>query len=107
MENELVRTTMKEVLNLKYTKLRKGNHVRNCDRSLILRKKFAYHMLRQIEKGVRIINVDETVVGSSNFKRSEWCKQYDSSVSDQRLIQPRLVLVTAIDTDGRSYIALS
>ena len=75
MKNEVIRTTLKEMLNLKYTKLGKGNHVRNCDRSLILRKKFAHLMLSHIQQGKRIINVDESVIGSSNFKRSEWCMQ--------------------------------
>ena len=64
---------MKEQLNLKFTRLGKGNHVRNSDRALILRKKFATLMLKQIQQGLRIINVDETYLGSSNFKRSEWC----------------------------------
>ena len=81
---------MKEELNMKYQKLGKGNHVRNNDRSLVLRKMFASLMLKQIQKGMRIINVDETFLGSSNFKRSEWCLQQDSKVSDQRLILPRL-----------------
>ena len=73
---------MKEQLKMKFQKLGKGNHVRNSDRSLILRKKFASLMLMQMQRGTRIINVDETFLGSSNFKRSEWCLQHDSKVSD-------------------------
>ena len=76
IKTEKVRTTLKEQLDLKFTKLGRGNHVRNSDRSLILRKKFAYLMLKQIQQGKRIINVDETFLGSSNFKRSEWCLQH-------------------------------
>ena len=81
-----VSTILKEQLDLKYMRLGKGNHVRNCDRSLVLRKQFAAFMLKQIEAGVRVINVDETLIGRSNFKRAEWQVRHSSSVSDQLLI---------------------
>ena len=92
---------------MKYIKLGRGNHCRNNDRSLVLRMKFGIIMLKEIQKGKRIINIDETWLGSSNYRRSEWCTANASSVINEHLVRPRISLITAIDTEGRSYISLS
>ena len=49
VRNEQIRTVLKEQLHLRWRKLGKGNHVRNSDRSLVLRKLFATNILKRLE----------------------------------------------------------
>ena len=46
--------------NLRYKKVRKKGLQTNSSRCLVLRQQYAYVMLDLLQKGKRVINVDET-----------------------------------------------
>ena len=72
-----------------------------------MRQKFALLMLTELAKGKRVINVDETWVGSDSFHRSAWFPRNEvPSVSGDE-VRPQVSILSAIDTEGRAYVALS
>jgi hypothetical protein len=57
--------------------------------------------------GKRIINIDESTIGESNFLRRSW--QGKAYAVSQRIVpvRPRISLITAIDTFGVVYWSLT
>lgn len=57
---------------MKYKDVHKVQPYTNSARSLVLRSRYAYCQLELMEIGKRIINVDESTIGESNFLRRSW-----------------------------------
>ena len=51
--------------------------------------------------------MDESWLNESNFTRKIWCPGDGTATVTQRAVTPRLSLITALDTDGRVYFALT
>ena len=60
-----------------------------------------------MNNGRRIINVNETWLNESSFIRNSWGPKHGHSTSVIHAIQPRLSMITALDTDGRIWFALT
>ena len=54
-----------------------------------------------------MINVDETWLNETNFQRMAWCRPNSRCSIPLRPIQPSLAMISALDSDGRVYFALS
>ena len=62
-------------------------------------------MLDLLSEGKRILNVDETWIGQTNFARAEW---KDRKMASSRLnpVMPRITMIAALDNMGDLYISL-
>lgn len=57
-------------------------------------------------KGKKILNIDQTPLGDSNFVQKGWMPS-DSRLSKKiKLISPRITMIAAIDSDGDCYWSL-
>ena len=72
VSHEQAREVMKEDLQLRYRPLKRIAFRANSARCLILRKLFAESMIGLLQKGKRIINVDESWVNLKNYRRRRW-----------------------------------
>jgi hypothetical protein len=73
----------------------------------MLRQLFAERLLYQLQKGTRFLNVDETWLNMADMRHMKWRKQgQTNSVSFKEMI-PRLSVLTAITTEGESYLSIS
>jgi hypothetical protein len=57
---------------LRHRKIHYIQQQANSFRSMVLRQRFAREMIKLLQNKVRIINVDETILGESNFVRKAW-----------------------------------
>lgn len=64
-------------------------------------------MLELLVAGKRIINIDETWIAKSNFKRMHWGSRHLPMSQDKNVVQPRASMILALDQFGDSYISLS
>ena len=64
-------------------------------------------MLDLIKNKYRIINVDETWLNESNLIRKSWAPKRGPSVGNTHTIQPRLSMISALDSEGRIWFALT
>ena len=64
-------------------------------------------MLQLLEQGFRIINVDESWVNELDFARRKWHNRTESNSLPRNNVCPRLSLLTAIDTEGQVFMALT
>ncbi len=64
------------------------------------------HMISALQQGKRIINFDETWLGMSDFRFMRWCQKGSSNSLAKKQLQPRISMLTALDTNGRVYLSL-
>lgn len=74
---------------------------------MIQRQQFALLLLGQMMEGKRIINVDESAIGQGVYYKKAWCKAGESNGQNVKPFGQRLSLLAGIDTDGRTYFAIS
>ena len=66
----------------------------------MLRQKYAIKMLELLEKGWRILNVDESFINESSYHRKMWCSTKAPCTINEKQVIPRLALIAGLDTDG-------
>ena len=63
---------MSQDLGMSYRKVNGISLNANIERSLVLRQRFALEMLKLLEQKKVVLNVDETWLGMSDFRRMKW-----------------------------------
>jgi len=98
---------MKDELGLGYRMARKVPMQANTIRCLVLRQQYALVMLPLLEKGIRILNIDESWLNEASFTRMIWCPPSTPATVTARSISYRISLIAALDTEGCIYYALT
>ena len=71
-----------------------------------MRQQFGKKMLDLLSAGKRILNVDETWIGQTNYTRVGW-RDYKVMESNRlNPVLPRITMIAALDNFGDLYIAL-
>lgn len=79
----------------------------NSVRCLVLRQRWAISFLKMDLKNKNCINVDETWLGMADFRKMHWRPMDRSWSVKEKLIAPRLSLITAVDQLGNVWISLT
>ena len=72
-----------------------------------MRQQYALVMLPLLEKGTRILNIDESWLNETNFVRKIWCPPQSPATVQSRPISYRIALIAALDTEGCIYYSLT
>ena len=97
---------MKQDLNMSFKKIKTVTLRTNSEKNLVLRQQFAIKLIELMQAGKRIINVDQTWLGMSDFRRMKW-RPKDSTNSVPKLaIRPRITMFVGMDTEGELYLSL-
>ena len=64
-------------------------------------------MIRLLNAGKRIINIDETWLNETSFTRRVWSSKGGQTNVRLHAIMPRLSMIAAMDTDGKVWFSLS
>lgn len=67
-----VRSVMKEELGMSYRKIVTVSLHSNSEKNLVLRQRWAMEFFAQAKKKKVFLNVDETWLGMSDFRRRKW-----------------------------------
>ena len=67
-----IKQTIKASRAMKFTKIKKIPQHANSLRNQFMRQQFAVKMLDMLVKGKRILAVDETWFGETNYSRQSW-----------------------------------
>ena len=67
-----VRDVMREELGMRYRKIKTVSLHSNSEKNLVLRQRWSLEFLAQARKKRVFINVDETWLGMSDFRRMKW-----------------------------------
>lgn len=79
---------------------------RNSERCKVLRQVYAMRFLDLLESWKRIINIDESWIGETDFRKKRWAVPGSTNSLPENSVSPRISVLAAIDTDGELYFAL-
>ena len=102
-----MRRCLTDKLGLRFKAIKTVNPRTNCGRAMIQRQQFAFYLLNEMLAGKRVINVDEFAVGWGVFVRKGWSIAGAPAKHSANPFGHRLSLLAAVDTDGRTYFAVS
>ena len=101
-----VESVMRQDLGMRYKKIVPVSVHANSIRNLVLRQQFALEFLKQWQKNKVIINVDETWLGMTDFRRRKWRLPGTSNSVPHLQVVPRVSMIVGLDTSGRVYLSL-
>jgi hypothetical protein len=104
-EQEITKV-MREDLGMRYKKLVPISIHGNSAKNLVLRQQFATHMIRLLQEGKRVLNLDESWVGMGDFRRRKWRALGTTNSVAQLPIVPRISMIMALDSHGEVYLSL-
>ena len=107
VKNHFVRRVFRKELNLRHKLIKRIPYLGNAQRSLVLRQQFAMQLLKLLDAGKRIINVDESVISCVDYRRKKWREHGTANSMPSKQIQPQISLIAAMDTEGSIYISLT
>ena len=103
VSESLVRDVLKHHLGMKYKKIKRVMYTANREKNLVLRFEYSKVMIKCLQDQMRVINVDETWIGESDFRRLKWQVKEITNSAPEMKVQPRITLISAIDNFGRTY----
>lgn len=89
---------------------RKVKHIpigANSNRNLILRQRWVMAVLERDHKSRVYLNIDETWLGMSDFRRRKWQAPGTTNSVVAFQMAPRVTMMVAVDSIGNLYFALS
>ena len=63
---------MKDDLGMSYRKVVGVSLHTNSEKNMVLRQRFAMEFIKVLQEGKVVLNVDETWLGMSDFRRMKW-----------------------------------
>ena len=97
---------MRDDLQMRYKKMHAVAIHSNSARTLVLRQQFALEFLSQWQKDKIFINVDETWLGMTDFRRRKWRPQDNPNSVVKAQVIPRISMILGVDTAGQVYLSL-
>ena len=64
-------------------------------------------MLPLLEKGIRILNIDESWLNETSYTNKVWCAPGSPATIKTKPISYRIALIAALDTEGCIYYSLT
>ena len=93
-------------LGMRYRKVKHIPLQGNTDRSLVLRQQWAQKLF-QLPHVTRLICLDETWLGMSDFRRRKWQARGSSNSVAAFTMVPRVTMLLAVDNQKRVYVSLA
>ena len=101
-----IRRIMKDDLKMRYRKIVTVSLKVNVPKNLILRQQFALKLIETMNSGKKIINVDETWLGLTDWRRMKWQAPGTTNSILRKMMLPSVTMITALDTNGEVYLSL-
>ena len=101
------RMVMRDQLDLRFRHLKPSAPQTNTVRSLALRQQFSFRLINWAQTRPRLINIDETWLNMSDFRRTAWIPKWNPLTKPVKPMSPRISLLVALDNHGELYYALN
>ena len=98
---------MKNEMDMSFRKITKIAIQANSVNNLFLRQRFAIKWLSLSAKKTIFLNIDETWLDMSDFRRMKWKPKYSTNSNAVMIVWPRISMITGIDTLGNVYLSLT
>ena len=102
-----IRGVLRDECEMRYKTIKRIPFHGNTKRCLVLRQLFSKSMLSILDSGKRCINIDETWLPHTDFRRKKWRVKGDNNSVPQKELSFRVNMIAALDTEGKAYISLT
>ena len=92
---------------MSYFKILKASYHANSTQNLVLRQQWALKFISMWESGFTFLNVDETWLNMSDYRRMKWREKGTTNSVPTVLMSPRISMIVGVDTHGNSYVTLT
>ena len=92
---------------MRYRKIQDVALYTNSEKNLILRQRWALEFLSLCWKKKVFLNIDETWLGMSDFRRRKWQAPSTTNSVAKLSIVPRITMILGIDTLGNVFYSLA
>ena len=92
---------------MRYRKIKDVAVYSNSEKNLILRQRWALEFLSLCWRKKVFLNIDETWLGMSDFRRRKWQVPGTTNSVAKLAIAPRITMILGIDTLGNIYYSLA
>jgi hypothetical protein len=103
---EFVRKQM-HALRIAFRKVKHINVTANSERAMVLRQRWALSFLAMDWRNKNVINIDETWLGMTDFRRMHWRPRDKEWSVKAKQLQPRISMITAVDKLGNVWVCLT
>jgi hypothetical protein len=94
-------------LGMSFRKVKHIANTANSTTSKILRQQWALAFLKSDKENRVYLNLDETWLGMSDFRRMKWQAPGTNNSVPAYQMAPRVSMFTALDTLGNVYVSLA
>lgn len=101
-----IRRIMRDDLNMRYRKVIPISIHGNSEKNLVLRQQFALKLIGLLHAGKTLLNIDETWLGMTDFRRRKWKAPGTTNSVAQLEMRPRVSMIMGIDSNGTVYLSL-
>ena len=91
---------------MKYRKIKRTPTHGNSDRCKVLRLLWAQKFFNVLSLGHRVINIDETWLSETDFRRSKWVQTGNRNTFPEHVMGFKVNLIAAVSTDGQVYVSV-
>jgi hypothetical protein len=102
-----VRDVMRKELGMRYRKIKQVSLHSNSEKNLVLRQRWALEFLAQARKKKIFLNIDETWLGMSDFRRMKWQVPGTTNSVAKLEVAPRITVILGLDSLGNVYLSLA
>ena len=105
-KRRLVQQVMRKDLRMRYKIVKPLSWMANSQKNLILRQRFALAFFEIDLQKKTVLNIDETWLGMSDFRRRKWRPHRHTNSVAKLTIAPRISMVAGIDSNGEVFFSL-
>ena len=92
---------------MSYRKLEQLHPGTNSDLNRVLRQQWAIKYLRSLKAGHTIVNIDETWLNMTDFRKYAWGEIGKHLTVPTKIAMRRISMTLAFDNHGNAYFSLS
>ena len=101
----MVSSVMKEELKMRYNKITTVSTTANSEKNMVMRQQFGIRLIDLLVQKKVILNIDETWLGMSDFRRRKWRVRGSTNSVSKMMMQPRISMITGLDSTGKVYLS--
>ena len=98
---------MKALYCLSYRRIKRVAFVGNSERNKVLRSLYAQKMLQVYRQGRHVVNIDETWLSESDFRRRSWSTRGQVFSMPEATLGHRVNMIAAVSSEGFVWLALT
>ena len=103
----MVLRIMKLRYQLSYRKIKRVPFTGNSEINKVLRSLYAQKMLQIYSQGKHVVNIDETWIPETDFRRRRWAAKGGYNSMSDGIMSHRVNMIVAVSSEGHVWLSLT